>query len=271
MTCKIMESWLIQLNERTKQKKRNILLFMDNATSHPHLNLSNIKLIFFPPNTTSVLQPMDQGVIYTTKMYYRKKVLSRLCREMDTVENMSELCKTIHVLDAIQWLASAVNSVSKNCVEGAFRKAGFNFSTSGDNIDPEDDVSVSYLASLMRQTNCSGMTISEFISIDNDVFTECDSMDSIEIAEAIEMAEADENESETESGESQNESQSEPREMLTSNEVILYAERLKKTALAKGNTRPFNKISDCIMIIEEEISKRICKQTTIGDFFTKKN
>lgn len=272
MTLKIMEGWLIKLNQRMVQQKRNILLFMDNASSHPKLNLSNIKLIFFPANTTSVLQPMDQGVIYTTKLYYRKKVLSRLCREMDTVENVSDLAKTINVLDAIHWLANAVNSVSPHCVEGAFKKAGFKFWENVDEFDPEDDMILSELASLMRRTSCSGMTIAEFISMDDNVYTECDSIDPIAIAEACELAVGGEAESETEieSSESQSDSQSQPQEMLTSNEMVLYVQRLKETALAKGNTRLLNKISDCMMILEDDISKKMCKQTTIGDFFIKK-
>ena len=32
-----------------------ILLFVDNAFSHPHLNLKKAKVIFLPPNTTSVV------------------------------------------------------------------------------------------------------------------------------------------------------------------------------------------------------------------------
>ena len=37
--------------------------------------LSNIKLLFFPPNTISKLQPLDQGIIRTFKTYYRKQVV----------------------------------------------------------------------------------------------------------------------------------------------------------------------------------------------------
>ncbi|XP_019636442.1 PREDICTED: tigger transposable element-derived protein 4-like [Branchiostoma belcheri] len=73
MTSGIFEDWLKKFDRKLGREKRKGLLFLDNATSHPELQLRNLKLIFFPPNTTSVLQPMDQGIIQTTKTKYRKK------------------------------------------------------------------------------------------------------------------------------------------------------------------------------------------------------
>lgn len=183
MTTKIMEDWLIKFNESMKQQNRNILLFMDNATSHPHLRLSNIKLAFFPANTTSVLQPMDQGIIYTTKHYYRRRVLARLCREMESAENVSDLCKTINVLDAIMWLASAVRNVSEKCVRGAYKKADFKFSASLEGSEEEDGNIAGECTSLMEISN-SPISLAEFVSIDNGVYTECIEMDIPSVAAA---------------------------------------------------------------------------------------
>jgi hypothetical protein len=46
-------------------KKRHIILFLDNATSHSHeLQLSNVKLSFLPANCTSKLQPLNLGIIH---------------------------------------------------------------------------------------------------------------------------------------------------------------------------------------------------------------
>jgi hypothetical protein len=39
------------------------ILFLDNATSHPKVTLSNVKTAWFPAKATSVLQPKDMGVI----------------------------------------------------------------------------------------------------------------------------------------------------------------------------------------------------------------
>lgn len=48
-----------------------ILLLIDNAPSHPiHLDEldENVKVIFIPPNTTALMQPMDQGVTFKPRI-----------------------------------------------------------------------------------------------------------------------------------------------------------------------------------------------------------
>jgi hypothetical protein len=61
------------------KKKRKILLLVDNCPAHPHIqDLSNIKLVFLPPNATSVLQPMDIGIIKRFKGYYRRFLVLQL-------------------------------------------------------------------------------------------------------------------------------------------------------------------------------------------------
>ncbi|GFX91596.1 tigger transposable element-derived protein 1 [Trichonephila clavipes] len=49
-----------------------VLLIVDNAASHPQLEHPNVQLVFLPPNTTSLIQPLDQGIIATFKKYYIK-------------------------------------------------------------------------------------------------------------------------------------------------------------------------------------------------------
>ena len=84
MNSHLFEIWLKKVNRIMVKKQRNILMFIDNAPSHPStLNLSNVRLQFFPPNTTSKSQPMDQGIIQAMKLKFRKKQLLYLIREMN--------------------------------------------------------------------------------------------------------------------------------------------------------------------------------------------
>jgi hypothetical protein len=68
MTAATMEEWLNMFNAKMKKKNRNSILLHDNATCHPKVTFSDVKIAWFPVNTTSVLHPpMDMGVIYTFK------------------------------------------------------------------------------------------------------------------------------------------------------------------------------------------------------------
>lgn len=79
-TAAIMTKWLKQLDEKMRRKRRKILLFLDNATSHPtNLNLNSVDLVFiFPPNCTSVAQPLVQGIIENLKVRYRSFSMKHL-------------------------------------------------------------------------------------------------------------------------------------------------------------------------------------------------
>ena len=63
--------------------------------AHPHVERSNIKLVFLPPNTTSKLQPCDAGIIQTVKLCYRTKLLRRITFAIDEVESASSLAKNV--------------------------------------------------------------------------------------------------------------------------------------------------------------------------------
>lgn len=262
MTTSIMEQWLVQFDNRMQAQNRHILLFLDNATSHPHLQLSNIKLVFLPAQTTSVLQPMDQGIIYTTKVYYRKRVLARVCRLMDGVQNVSELNKSVSVLDAIQWLASSVQSVQPKCVIGSYKKAGFVFPTDGLELHgPEIDFGLNQLAGMMP----AGVSVDDYIAIDEGIFTENDTIDSNAIMATI-SGDLENTDSEPESQGSESQSQ-EHVEPLSTSDMLLSIERIKETALQKGNADLYTKISECLMLVEDDIAKKEMRQTSITTFF----
>ena len=56
-------------------------LLIDNCPAHPHHeNLKQIKSFFLPPNTTSAIQPMDQGVIRSLTAKYRINMVQKIAR-----------------------------------------------------------------------------------------------------------------------------------------------------------------------------------------------
>ena len=88
-----MDLFLNSLNNKMWRQNRNIIMFLDNCSSHPHLQLSNIKLVFYPENTTSQLQAMDQGVIVNLKIKYTKCMLNVARIEAKKAQSQTSLKK----------------------------------------------------------------------------------------------------------------------------------------------------------------------------------
>ena len=66
----------------------HVFLLADNAGGHPvDLYHEGVQVDFLPPNTTSLLQPMDQGVIRAFKVLFTGNCLQQLVHAMDEEED----------------------------------------------------------------------------------------------------------------------------------------------------------------------------------------
>jgi hypothetical protein len=67
------------------------------------LGLSNITLVFLPPNVTSVVQHLDQGIIASFKIQYKKKLMRWLLSQYDdaTLEDLRKVVPNIK--QTIMW------------------------------------------------------------------------------------------------------------------------------------------------------------------------
>ena len=116
MNTEIFEEWVRKLDQKFCADDRNI----DNCPAHPLIsNLTNVQIVFFPPNTTSIFQPMDQGVIRSLKAHYRGRVVRFLCRALVK----KEPCPKISILQSMKILADSWEVVTKETVINCFRKA----------------------------------------------------------------------------------------------------------------------------------------------------
>ncbi|KAK3082475.1 hypothetical protein FSP39_016336 [Pinctada imbricata] len=121
MTGQLYTAWVRELDRKFAREKRKVLLFVDNCPAHPVVkDLKSITVNFFPPNATSYVQPMDQGVIHCCKLYYRKHLIERKLAAMDKKQEFN-----INLAMAMSWLRRAWGKVKKDTIEKCFRKAGF--------------------------------------------------------------------------------------------------------------------------------------------------
>ena len=56
------------------------------------LTLSNLKVVWFPANCTSVMQPLDQGIIHATKSTYRHLLCQFLISLIDAEQQIDLVC-----------------------------------------------------------------------------------------------------------------------------------------------------------------------------------
>lgn len=118
---------------------------MDNAGCHPQDlsgKYSNIKILFLPPNTTSVLQPLDLGIIKNFKVYYRKLLMQHVLAKVEECSSAHEVVKSVNILLACRWVAQAWESVSSDTIKKCFRKAGVidsNFDPVSRDVSPAED------------------------------------------------------------------------------------------------------------------------------------
>ena len=106
MTGSLFRAWLSAWNRELAVSRRKICLLVDNCSAHPHVELSHIRLEFLPPNTTSLIQSLDMGIIKNFKTLYRQRVVSRIIESIDNRvispdQTSAEISKQINVLHAI--------------------------------------------------------------------------------------------------------------------------------------------------------------------------
>ena len=106
-----------------------VLLILDNAPGHPEsihqvaLEMG-VEVVFLPPNTTSLIQPMDQGVIRTFKSYYTRRSLQRIISAMDTNEDLDvrEYWKRFTIADCLMVIETALADLKPQTVNACWKK-----------------------------------------------------------------------------------------------------------------------------------------------------
>lgn len=259
MTRDLMSEWLINFDRKMKRQNRRVCLFLDNAASHPDIMLENVKLIFFPPNVTSVCQPLDQGVIKNFKVFYRKLILRHILSKIDQVESADELARGVSVLDAVLWIRSAVKKVTKGTVYNCFVKAGFK-TVQAIELEPNEDLIGDELRDLVGQFE--GVDAAEFAVVDNAVCTEDSTTNVAELVSSLKDGDdRDENENEEETA------AEEELVTVSNKEVFEHIKKLKQYFIQESDSEGLKLICDVEIHTEKNRLIKKCKQTKISDFF----
>ncbi|CAB4439638.1 unnamed protein product [Rhizophagus irregularis] len=153
MQTSIFQRWLKKLDEDMRKVRQNILLLLDNCSSHvvDESILTNVKVHFFPPNTTSHLQP-------SYDLYKELKV---------------DKPSLLTIYDAIKFVSKAWNNISKETIIHSWQKTDILPNINSDQLDNEiNDEVFKELDQLIRQMpiiDDDMLSIDEYIQYDDNL------------------------------------------------------------------------------------------------------
>uniref|UniRef100_A0A3B3RS84 HTH CENPB-type domain-containing protein n=1 Tax=Paramormyrops kingsleyae TaxID=1676925 RepID=A0A3B3RS84_9TELE len=103
------------------------LLIIDSAPGHPSSIVDhgdNIQVVFLPPKTTHLLQPMDQGVTATFRAYYSQSLMQYLLDGVNANESFSlkQLWKDFSIKKALVFIDHAWQKVSPQTMNVVWNK-----------------------------------------------------------------------------------------------------------------------------------------------------
>ncbi|XP_050024797.2 tigger transposable element-derived protein 6-like [Dermacentor andersoni] len=135
MTRAIFSEWVTSFDCDMRRQGRRVCLLLDNCSAHHILDveLTNVVLKYFPPNCTSVIQPLDQGVLRSLKCAYRQRVMQRLLLNVETGRDTK-----LDLFMALQMMAAAWAATGRPVIANCFTHAGFKLGDTDSAEDPAD-------------------------------------------------------------------------------------------------------------------------------------
>lgn len=271
MTGLIFEEYLRWLNKKMRGEGRKVLLLTDNFSGHElgmHNvggleGLSNVRVAWLPKNTTSVWQPLDQGIIASFKLHYRKQWVRYMLKEHDAGRNPE---KTINLLKTVQWTRVAWESlVTQECIQKCWFKStcikkpdALDIEVTDDHVEASDREELK--AEISQLPIADVLPLDEFLTPDDEAVEDED--------EDIFAAVVEHYSVEDKAGDdiSSDEEEEEEVKEITAALALMSMENIKLWKLQKGNSHNMHALDE----IEREIvsyKTTTATQTTLDRFF----
>ncbi|XP_053959020.1 tigger transposable element-derived protein 1-like [Anastrepha ludens] len=130
VTTTVFTEWFIKyfvletrkyINEKGLEFK--VLLLIDTTPEHPQLEHENIQVLFLPPNTISLIQPLDQGIIATFKTSYIKRTFQFILDTLDKDKTLTvvDAWKKFSIKDCVKPAALALSDLRPSTLNGCWR------------------------------------------------------------------------------------------------------------------------------------------------------
>ncbi|KAK9712065.1 DDE superfamily endonuclease [Popillia japonica] len=181
--------WPIKFQRKMASEDRHVLLTLDNCSAHniDGLNLLNVKIIYFPANSTSIVQPLDQGIIAAFKSRFKTRLVryALLC-----IESQQSNMKW-NILQAMRAMAISWDDVTGQTITICFNKAWntrtVNLPSESSFLSQDTEDWTNLISGIHPTIN---MSFSEFIVLDNNIEI-CALEDNVEVEGEIQEDKVD--------------------------------------------------------------------------------
>nr|XP_034194633.1 tigger transposable element-derived protein 1-like [Osmia lignaria] len=129
MTQEIFNYWYeehfkpsVQMYKTESGMLGKVILLVDNCASHKKIRPQvdeHFEIIYLPPNTTALIQPMDQGVIAKFKISYRHKMLRRV---LQYGQGMQEFYHKFNIKECINLVAESWTDITSANLQASWNK-----------------------------------------------------------------------------------------------------------------------------------------------------
>lgn len=207
MTGIMFEEYLRWFDEQTAGRK--VCLLIDQLVAHTDgiiflpserpEGLTNTTVIFLPVKPTSFCQPLEQGIIRSWKVHYRKRWLTYMCNEYD---RSRDPIKSMNVLQAIRWGIAAWDDVTPTNIRDCWIKSSLlgpkaGPRTEGWKVQVADDDEIlnetmtqmeQQIESLTQQKRIkSAMNVATFVNLIEEIVEDNDDDDDLFVESLVEI------------------------------------------------------------------------------------
>lgn len=215
---------------------------------------------------------MDQGIIQTVKLKFRKRQLRHIISEMekDKSKSGSELLKNINILQAMYWINRSWLEVETSTIQKCFGKCGFRdfsrdesaFNDMSDSEAEDDDIPLKCISLARKLFNCEYHELSD---VDKQLATSDTSVRNWERPAHDILADIDDQSTASDNEYNDDNEETELPKACSLRELDFHIQQIKNFALVNGRQRLLN---TAIGMEDETADIRISsvKQTRIEDF-----
>ena len=104
-----------------------ILLILDNVPVHCCEELTNahpnVEVLFLPPNATSLIQPLDQGIIKAFKAHYTRELYSKAFEALkaNKESTVMDYWKSVTIHNVIDYVGTAWDNIKRAAINNCWK------------------------------------------------------------------------------------------------------------------------------------------------------